>query len=50
MRIRNFEDLMKKGNEALPVSDENVPYYIPKETKDFGNIDYRKVFEYAEKE
>lgn len=45
-----FEDLMDKGDEALPVSDENVPYYIPKETKDFGNIDYRRVFEYAEKE
>ena len=45
-----FEDLMNNGDEALPLSDEQVPYYIPKETKDFGNIDYRKVFEYANQE
>ena len=45
-----FKDLMEKGDEALPLSDEKVPYYIPKEVKDFGNIDYRKVFEYAQKE
>ena len=45
-----FEDLLEKGAEALPLSDTQVPYYIPKETKDFGNIDYRRVFEYAAKE
>lgn len=45
-----FEDLLEKGDEALPLSDEDVPYYIPKEIKDYGNIDYRKVYEYAEQE
>lgn len=45
-----FEDLMEKGDDALPISDKNIPYYIPKETKDFGNIDYRRVFEYAKQE
>lgn len=45
-----FSDLIEKGNEAKPVSDENVPYYIPKEIKDYGNVDYRKVFTYAEQE
>ena len=45
-----FEDLLEKGDAALPLSDTQVPYYIPKEIKDYGNIDYRKVFEYAEQE
>ena len=45
-----FEDLLEKGDKALPLSDTQVPYYIPKEIKDYGNIDYRKVFEYAEQE
>lgn len=45
-----FEDLLEKGDEALPLSDTQVPYYIPKEIKDYGNIDYRKVYEYAEQE
>ena len=45
-----FEDLMEKGDAALPISDNDIPYYIPKETKDFGNIDYRRVFEYAKQE
>ncbi len=45
-----FEDLLEKGEEALPLSDTLVPYYIPKEIKDYGNIDYRKVYEYAEQE
>ncbi len=45
-----FEDLLEKGDEARPLSDTQVPYYIPKETKDFGNIDYRRVFEYAAQE
>lgn len=45
-----FEDLLEKGEEALPLSDTQVPYYIPKEIKDYGNIDYRRVFEYANKE
>ena len=45
-----FEDLMNKGDEALPLSDTQVPYYIPKEIKDYGNIDYRRVFDYAAKE
>ncbi len=45
-----FEDLMEKGDEALPLSDTQVPYYIPRETKDFGNIDYRKVYEYESQE
>ena len=45
-----FEDLLEKGTEALPLSDTQVPYYIPKEIKDYGNIDYRKVYEYAAQE
>ena len=45
-----FEDLLEKGTEALPLSDTQVPYYIPKEIKDYGNIDYRKVYEYASQE
>lgn len=45
-----FEDLLEKGNEALPLSDTQVPYYIPKEIKDYGNIDYRRVYEYASQE
>lgn len=45
-----FEDLLEKGDEALPLSDTQVPYYIPKEIKDYGNIDYRRVYEYASKE
>ena len=45
-----FEDLVEKGDGALPLSDTQVPYYIPKEIKDYGNIDYRRVFDYANKE
>ena len=45
-----FEDLLEKGDDALPLSDTQVPYYIPKEIKDYGNIDYRRVYEYAEQE
>jgi hypothetical protein len=45
-----FEDLLEKGDEALPLSDTEVPYYIPREIKDYGNIDYRKVYEYEEQE
>jgi len=45
-----FEDLLEKGDAALPLSDTQVPYYIPREIKDFGNIDYRKVYEYESQE
>lgn len=45
-----FEDLMDKGSDALPLSDTQIPYYIPKELKDYGNIDYRQVYQYAEQE
>ena len=45
-----FEDLLEKGDEALPLSDTKVPYYIPKEIKDYGNIDYREVCNYENKE
>lgn len=34
-----FEDLLEKGSDALPLSDTQIPYYIPKEIKDYGNID-----------
>lgn len=45
-----FEDLLEKGDAALPLSDTQVPYYIPKEIKDYGNIDYRRVFDYVKQE
>ena len=42
-----FEDLLDREDKTLlPLSDTNVPYYIPKEIKDYGNIDYREVFGY----
>ena len=45
-----FKDLFDDSKDAKPLSDTQVPYYIPEITKDFGNIDYRRVFEYAEQE
>lgn len=45
-----FEDLLNKGDKALPLSDTHIPYYIPKEIHDYGNIDYWRVYDYVEKE
>ena len=56
-----FEDLMDKAQDASCINESLVsyesslkfngagePYYIPKEIKDYGLIDYREVFNYAE--
>ena len=56
-----FEDLIDKIQDASPVSKTLVSYeksikmsdtgklcYIPREVKDYGLIDYREVFNYAE--
>lgn len=45
-----FADLLNDGSRATALSDTQIPYYLPEQTKDFGNIDYRKVYEYAEQE
>ena len=56
-----FEDLVDKAHDASSINETLVSYesslkfneagesyYIPKEIKDYGLIDYREVFNYAE--
>ena len=58
-----FEDLFDKLQDASPDSETLVSYsksiktsdtgascYLPREIKDYGNIDYREVFRYEEQE